>query len=208
MSFEVWIVFVVTETALCLTPGPAVLLVLSQALMRGTTTSLWSNAGILAGNTFYFVLSATGLGAVLLASYDVFFAIKWLGAAYLVWIGVSTFLGGSATMSIPVSGARGGRGARALADGFMLQVANPKALVFFTALLPQFIDPSGSVAWQVTILAVTSVVIEFFVLAGYGTLAGRFTGRAIQPRFATLTNRVAGSLLVTAGAGMATLRRS
>lgn len=208
MSLEVWIVFALTETALCLTPGPAVLLVLSQALTRGTRASLWSNVGILAGNTFYFVLSATGLGAVLLASYDVFFAIKWIGAAYLVWLGVSTFFGRSATLSVPVEGAPDRRGARALADGFLLQVANPKALVFFMALLPQFIDPAASVAWQVTILAITSVVIEFFVLAGYGALAGRLTGRAIQPRFVTLTNRIAGSLLVTAGVGMATLRRS
>lgn len=207
MSLDDWIVFAVMETALCLTPGPAVLLVLSQALTRGTAASLWSNAGILAGNTFYFVLSATGLGALLLASYDAFFAIKWLGAGYLAWLGVSTFLGRSVTMSIPVSGEPGG-GARALADGFILQVANPKALVFFTALLPQFIDPSGSVAGQVTVLAVTSIVIELFVLAGYGTLAGRFTGRAIQPRFARLTNRVAGSLLVMAGVGVAALRRS
>ncbi len=208
MSFEIWIAFAVTETALCLTPGPAVLLVLSQALTRGTRASLWSNAGILAGNTFYFVLSATGLGALLLASYDVFFAIKWIGAAYLVWLGVSAFFGRSATLSVPVHGAPDRRGPRALADGFVLQVANPKALVFFTALLPQFVDPATSVAPQVAILAITSVVIEFFVLAGYGLLAGRLTGRAIQPRFATLTNRIAGSLLVTAGVGMASLRRS
>ena len=105
MGPEVWIVFAVTETALCLTPGPAVLLVLSQALTRGTRASLWSNAGILAGNTFYFLLSATGLGAVLLASYDVFFAIKWLGAAYLVWLGVRAFFGRSATLWGPVAGA-------------------------------------------------------------------------------------------------------
>jgi homoserine/homoserine lactone efflux protein len=183
MNPEVWIMFAVTETALCLTPGPAVLLVLSQALTRGTGASLWSNAGILAGNTFYFGLSATGLGAVLLASYDVFFAIKWIGAAYLVWLGVSAFFGRSATLSVPVDGAPDRGGLRALADGALLQVANPKALVFFTALLPQFI-------------------------AGYGALAGRLTGRALQPRFATLTNRIAGSLLVTAGVGMATLRRS
>jgi threonine/homoserine/homoserine lactone efflux protein len=208
MSLHVWAVFAVTETALCLTPGPAVLLVLSQALTRGTRASLWSNAGILAGNTFYFLLSATGVGAVLLASYDVFFAIKWLGAAYLVWLGVSAFFGRSATLSVAVQAAPARGGARMLADGFLLQVANPKTLVFFTALLPQFIDPARSVSRQVAILAVTSVVIEFVVLAGYGALAGRLTGQAIQPRFATLTNRVAGSLLVAAGAGMAGLRRS
>jgi homoserine/homoserine lactone efflux protein len=75
-------------------------------------------------------------------------------------------------------------------------------------LLPQFIDPATSVAPQVAILAITSVVIEFFVLAGYGVLAGRLAGRAIQPRLATLTNRIAGWLLVAPGVGMATLRRS
>ena len=208
MGLDVWAVFAVTEAALCLTPGPAVLLVLSQALTRGARASLWSNAGILAGNTFYFLLSATGLGAILLASYDVFFAIKWLGAAYLVWLGMSAFFGRAATLSVPVGGAPERRGARMLADGFLLQVANPKALVFFTALLPQFIDPARAVPRQVAILAITSVVIEFVVLAGYGALAGRLTGWAIQPRFATLTNRIAGSLLVTAGVGMASLRRS
>jgi threonine/homoserine/homoserine lactone efflux protein len=125
-----------------------------------------------------------------------------------VWLGVSAFFGRSRTLSVPVGGAPDRGGARMLADGFLLQVANPKALVFFTALLPQFIDPTGNVIRQVTILAITSVVIEFLVLAGYGMLAGRLTGRAIQPRFATLTNRIAGSLLVTAGVGMAALRRS
>ena len=208
MSLDVWIVFAVTEAALCLTPGPAVLLVLSQALTRGTRASLWSNAGILAGNAFYFVLSATGLGAVVLASYDVFFAIKWLGAAYLVWLGVSAFFGRSATLSVPLDAEPDRGRVRMLADGFVLQVANPKALLFFTALLPQFIDPVASVAGQIAALAVTSGVIEFCVLAGYGTLAGRLTERAIERRFATLTNRIAGSLLVTAGVGVAAIRRT
>lgn len=208
MTLESWLLFVLTEGALCLTPGPAVLLVLSHGLTRGTASSVVANLGILTGNAFYFALSATGLGAVLLASYEVFTAIRWLGAAYLIWLGASAFVGRSSVIAVTADPAVPTSAARTFVNGVVLQVANPKALVFFTALLPQFIDPAGSVAWQVTILAVTSVVIEFFVLAGYGTLAGRFTGRAIQPRFATLTNRVAGSLLVSAGAGMAAIRRA
>jgi threonine/homoserine/homoserine lactone efflux protein len=90
-ALQLWAVFVVTETALCLTPGPAELFVLSQALARGTASSLWSSAGIVVGNTVYFILSATGLGAILLASYDVFSAIRWIGAAYLVWMGIAAF---------------------------------------------------------------------------------------------------------------------
>lgn len=89
-----------------------------------------------------------------------------------------------------------------------IELASPRAARGQHVPRPQSIDPSGSVAGQVTVLAVTSIVIELFVLAGYGTLAGRITGRAIQRRFARLTNRVAGSLLVTAGVGVAALRRS
>lgn len=68
MSWNVWTLFAVTEAALCLSPGPAVLLVLSQGLARGTAASVWSNLGILAGNALYFAISATGLGALLLTS--------------------------------------------------------------------------------------------------------------------------------------------
>ncbi len=88
MTWQVWSAFFVIEAVLCITPGPAVLFVLSQALTRGVGKTVWSIGGILASNTTYFILSATGVGAILLASYDLFFAIKWIGAAYLVWLGV------------------------------------------------------------------------------------------------------------------------
>lgn len=207
MRWETWTVFVATETVLCLVPGPAVLLVLSQALARGGPASLWSSLGILAGNTAYFILSATSLGAVILASYDLFFAVRWLGAGYLVWLGVTTFFGRSSVLSVsPASDTRAGRG-RMFWNGFVLQASNPKALLFFTALLPQFIDPHGPVALQVAILAVTSVGIEFVVLGAYGFTAARASRWASRTEAARLTNRVAGSLLIAAGAGMALIRR-
>jgi len=207
VSWETWSFFLVTETALCLTPGPAVLLVLSQGLTRGALASLWSSFGILLGNSLYFVLSATGVSALLLASYDLFLAIRRVGAAYLVWLGVTTFVGRSRVLSVtPERDLARGR-ARMLGNGFLLQVTNPNALVFYTALLPQFVEPHGNVPAQVAILGVTGVVVELAVLAGYGALAGRATSLAAQPRFATVTNRVAGSLLVTAGVGTAALRR-
>ena len=206
MTVETWLLFAITETALCFTPGPAVLLVLSHGLTRGMGASIWANLGILAGNAVYFALSATGLGAVLLASYEVFSAIRWLGAAYLIWLGVSAFLGRSEVIAVkPAVAASAGR---TFVNGLVLQVANPKALVFFTALLPQFIDPHGSVVAQVAILGVTSVVIEFFVLLAYGAAAGRLTAVAARPRFQTVANRVAGSMLVAAGVGLARVERA
>src|SRR5262245_703254 len=91
MSLEAWLLFVATETVLCLSPGPAVLLVLSVSLTRGWRPGLQASAGILIANLFYFVLSATSLGAILLASWELFFLIKWLGAGYLIWLGLKTF---------------------------------------------------------------------------------------------------------------------
>ena len=208
MTWQVWSAFVLVETALCLTPGPAVLLVLSQALTHGAFKALNSIAGILAANTFYFVLSATGIGALLLASYDLFFATKWLGAAYLVWLGVSAFLGKSKSLSVRRSSAAPAPGRRLFFNGFILQMSNPKALLFFTALVPQFINPHAAIVPQVAILALTSVVIEFLVQMFYAVLAGRASHLATQPRFARLTERVSGTLLIGAGLGMAALRRT
>jgi len=208
MTWQVWSAFALIETVLCLTPGPAVLLVLSQALTRGTARTIWSILGILSANTAYFILSATGIGAILLASYDLFFAIKWIGAGYLVWLGVSAFLGKSKTLSVRRGSDTPTRGRRLFFSGFILQMSNPKALLFFTALLPQFINPHAAIVPQVAILALTSVFIEFFVQLVYAILAGRAVHLASQPRFSRFADRISGSLLITAGIGMAALRRS
>jgi threonine/homoserine/homoserine lactone efflux protein len=206
MTLTIWAFFILTETALCLTPGPAVLFVVSQALKHGAVKSLWAIAGILSGNAFYFLLSATGLGAVLLASHRLFICVKWVGAVYLVYLGVRTFIDrGGAAIGGPVakSGLGDVAGARFLLRGFAVQASNPKALVFFTALLPQFINPAAPVAFQLLILGVSSLAVEFLVLGGYGVLAGRASAFAGRPRFVQATNRVSGSLLIAAGAGLA-----
>ena len=151
MTFQLWLLFVATEAVLSLTPGPAVLYVLSQAIRRGPAKSIWASGGILAANAFYFALSATSLGAVIVASYKLFFLIKWAGAAYLVYLGLCSFFGKSSVMSLPEAGAGSRSGLHLLRDGFFLQGANPKALLFFTAILPQFIDARrGSVSESVS----------------------------------------------------------
>jgi len=203
VTWTTWWLFATTELVLCLTPGPAVLFVLSSALRSGASRSLASNAGILAANTLYFALSATGLGALLAASWRIFFAIKWIGAAYLMWIGLRAIFGKAPVLNLEKSSDR-----RLFAGGFLVQVSNPKALVFFTAFLPQFIDFLLPIARQIVVLGATSVVIEFCVLAGYGIAAGRAARLARQPRYATLTNRIAGFLLAAAGTGLATLHRN
>lgn len=207
MTWTTWWLFAATETVLSLTPGPAVLYVLSSSLRVGARKGVASILAILAANTFYFALSATGIGALLVSSYRLFFAIKWIGAAYLIFLGARTILGHASVLPPEEHAEAGTSSARLFGDGFVLQMSNPKAVVFFSAILPQFIDPRQAVIPQIVMLGLTSAACEFVVLLGYGMAAGRASTLARQPRYAKWTNRVAGGLLIGAGAGLATLRR-
>jgi len=208
MNPTTWWLFAGMELVLCLTPGPAVLFTISSGLRSGARRSIFSILGILAANAVYFGLSATGVGALLVASYNLFFAVKWIGAAYLVFLGIRALIGKASVIAASDDVPERIGGWRLFRDGFILQASNPKAIVFFTALVPQFIDPHGAIVMQVVILCLTSNVIEFFVLFGYGAAAGQASALARQPRYANWTNRIAGILLIGAGAGLATLRRT
>ena len=182
MSLEGWLLFTITETVLCVSPGPAVLLVLSVSLTRGWLPGLQASAGILVANLLYFVLSATSLGAILLASWELFFLIKWLGAAYLIGLGLKMcFVQGDAMRDVAAHLSPTRTGLGMFLHGVVAQGANPKALLFFTALLPQFVNPTAPLAPQIALLALTSVLIEFGVLTGYAMLASRASGLASRP---------------------------
>ena len=183
------------------------LFVVSHGLTAGGRASLAANAGILTANIIYFALSAMGLGAVLLASHTVFTALKYAGALYLIYLGIQTIRGSGLALPDTAADHPAERPWRVWTRATALQASNPKSLIFFTALLPQFIDTSKPVALQFLVLGVTSVVIEFLVLAAYGLLASSASRLAQQPRFRRLTDRVSGSFLILAGAGVA-LNRS
>src|ERR1043165_2370902 len=208
MTWQIWLFFVATEAVLSMTPGPAVLYVLSQAIRRGPGKSVWASWGILSANAMYFALSATGLGAVIVTSYKLFFLIKWAGAAYLVYLGAASFFGKGCVLARREAEGSSRGGPRILRDGFFLQAANPKAILFFTAILPQFINARHNVAIQILILGVSSIGVEFVILFIYGQLAGRALSAARDSRFETMTNRVAGCLLIGAGVGLARLQRT
>ena len=201
MSLETWIAFCVMEIVLCFTPGPAVLLVVSVALGRGLRPSLGAALGILTANTLYFALSATGIAAALVASRELFFVLKWCGAAYLIWLGLRMVFSRKVPELRPCPVVL----ARSFFSGFVMQGANPKALIFFIALLPQFIDPTGSVPTQVVMLGASSVVIELTALVVYALGAVRL-GAFAGERLAGFLERVGGGLLVAAGAQLAAIR--
>jgi homoserine/homoserine lactone efflux protein len=205
MTLEAWLLFCATEAVLCLSPGPAVLLVVSLSLVRGGRAGLHATFGILAVNALWFALSATSLAAILVASWQVFFVVKWMGAAYLVYLGVRMLARGA--RATPGAGEEPDAHQRAFARGVVIQGANPKTLLFFTALLPQFIDPARPVGAQVMILGASSVLIELTVLALYVATCQRMRRVVDTPRFAAPLERVGGLLLVGAGVGLAAIRR-
>src|SRR5215831_8764578 len=207
MKFETWFLFVITDAVLSVTPGPAVLFVLSLSIRQGATKSVWASLGILSTNAMYFALSATSLGAIIMASYDLFFLVKWVGAAYLVYLGLQSFFSKSSVLKMPSDKPMRDSKWRTWMEGFLLQGANPKALLFFTAILPQFIDTRDSIALQIFILGASSILVEFAILFSYGQLAGRTLSMARSSRFERISNRLAGSLLIGAGLGLARLKR-
>lgn len=209
MSFQAWLWFCATETVLCFTPGPAVLLVVSQSISRGARAGFLASSGILTANAAYFALSGTSLGAVLVASWQAFTIIKWVGAGYLVWLGGHMLFANHASRTgTDVHGTSTQSRQPAFSVAVLTQGANPKALVFFTAILPQFIDSNAPVLPQILILGISSVVIEFLVLAVYiGTChtARTWVG---EPRMVGLLQRTGGAFLIGAGVRLAVVRRS
>jgi homoserine/homoserine lactone efflux protein len=176
MTFESWLLFLVMETALSLSPGPAVFYVVSQGVRGATRRSLPAALGIISANAVYFTLSATSLGAIIAASARFFTIAKWVGAAYLIYLGVKALRSAGASHAVALGetpAEEQGDRRRVYVGALTLQLANPKALLFFLALLPQFIDPARPVAPQMLILAATSMLPEFCILLGYGWLAHR-----------------------------------
>jgi homoserine/homoserine lactone efflux protein len=207
VNWTVWMMFALTDGALIVTPGPAVLFVVSQGLRCGSAEALWSAVGILAGNTLYFSLSGTGVGALLAASGSLFTVVKWAGAGYLLYLGAMALLRPSLNPGARGNADGAGSGRRTLFfRGFVLQLSNPKALLFFVAILPQFIDPGRPFGLQILILGVTSIVLEFAGLAAYGAAAARSARILMQPRFATATSRLSGILLLGAALGLLRIR--
>jgi threonine/homoserine/homoserine lactone efflux protein len=205
VDWDTYWLYVLTEAALSLSPGPAVMLVIAYGLTQGARRSLPASLGILSANTLYFALSATSLGAVIAASPAFFTVVKWLGAAYLVYVALSAIFGKPSPLTVSDPGSRSRSRWSIYVAGLALQLANPKTLIFFVAILPQFVDPRLPVGAQMVWLAAGSVVPEFFILAGYGFLASRARGIATDPRFARWTDRVAGVLVLTVAALVVTV---
>lgn len=201
MEVSTWLAFCAAAAVLVLIPGPTILLVIGQSLGGGLRNALPLAAGVALGDLVAMVLSLAGLGAVLAASATLFTALKWVGAAYLIWLGVTMWrapVAAEAPPPLPPG--------RAMGQAFIVTALNPKGIVFFVAFAPQFIDPARGFVAQAAILVVTFVVIAACNALAYALLAGRLSGAVRRPGVRRTINRLGGTVLMGAGLAVA-LRR-
>ena len=170
-ELSTWALFMVAAMALLVTPGPAVLYIVARSINQGRVAGLVSVLGVGVGTLFHVGAAALGLSALLVSSALAFSVVKYLGAAYLIFLGLSRLFSRRA-VGEPLKIERKGL-ARIFYQGVIVNVLNPKTALFFFAFLPQFVDPSrGAVALQVMVFGVTFVVLGIFSDGLYAMLAG------------------------------------
>ncbi len=199
MSVEDWLIATGTHLALCIAPGPAVVFVLGESMARGVRAGVQGTAGVVLANACYFGLAAGGLGGLLLASPQVFAAVRWLGAAYLVLAGVRTFRASGAGTSRTAPPRTRGDGARSLLRGLGVQLANPKASVFFLVFLPTLLDPAANGLRALGIIGIPLLAIQAATLIGYAFAADGVVGWLGHSTARVVVGRLSGALLVGFG---------
>lgn len=202
MSIEVWLAFVAASTVLLIIPGPTVLLVVSYALGQGWRAALPMAVGVALGDFTAMTLSMLGVGALLAASAGLFTALKWLGAAYLIWLGVKLWRAGGTLEAEPRTDRSSAL--KMMGHAWLVTALNPKSITFFVAFLPQFLNPEISFVTQMLVFEATFLVLAFVNALGYAVIASRARRVAGNPRAISWFNRAGGTLLI--GAGLATAR--
>ena len=207
MDWHIWLLYLVAATGLSLTPGPTSLLALTHGALHGHRRTLWTVGGGALGFAVVIALSMLGIGALLQASASALLVLKWVGGAYLVWLGVQLWRAPPLQLSA-VAGAPFPRRSQLFRQGLFAAVSNPKALLFFTDFFPQFIDPAAPQLPQFLILMATFVCFELFWLMFYASFAARLAPWLRVQGRAKMFNRVSGATFIVASGLLATVKRA
>lgn len=201
MSLEHWLAFVAASAVLLAIPGPTILLVISYSLSHGRKVASATVAGVALGDFTAMTASMLGLGALLATSALLFTVLKWVGAAYLIYLGIKLW-------RAPVAGqvaeeseadAPAVRPLRVFLHTYAVTALNPKSIVFFVAFLPQFLDLAKPLFFQMTVFEVTFLVLATINAALYGLLASMARDTIRKPKVQIIVNRTGGSLMIGAG---------
>ena len=207
MSLDLWVPFALASALILVIPGPTIILVISQAVTHGRRSVIPLVAGVLLGDFTAMTLSLLGLGAILSTSAALFNIFKWIGAIYLIYLGVRLWRLNPKKSSVKASSQNTSQRSL-LRSSFIVTALNPKSIAFFVAFLPQFIDPLKPVLLQLTLLGGTFLVLATINAALYALFAGQLSERLQKKNVRKWLDRCGGSALIGAGIFTAGMQRS
>jgi len=205
MTIQWWLAYLLTTSILSLSPGSGAINTMSTGISHGYRGAAASISGLQVGLATHIVLVGIGLGALFSQSVLAFEVLKWAGAAYLIWLGIQQWRSAGAIDLQAVAKAMPRR--KLFKRAVLVNLTNPKSIVFLAALFPQFILPHQPQAMQYLVLGVTTVVVDIIVMIGYATLAQRIAAWIKGPKQMKLLNRLFGGMFMAVGALLACARR-
>ncbi|OBB59669.1 threonine transporter RhtB [Mycobacterium sp. 852013-51886_SCH5428379] len=207
MTWQVWLAFVGAAIVIAVSPGAGAVQSMATGLTHGVKRGLWSIAGLEAGLMLQLALVSLGLGAAVANSILAFQVIKWIGVAYLLYLAVRQWRAVPVNLREQVDRTVPGGRAALVVRGFLVNATNPKGLVFFLAVLPQFVVPTAPLVPQYLAIGVTMVAVDVVVMTLYTAMSVRLVRRLSSPRQQTLLNRVFSGLFATAAVALSLVRR-
>ena len=207
MAWEVWLTFFGAAIAISVSPGAGAIQSMATGLTQGVRRGYWSIVGLEVGLMLQLALVAIGLGAAVANSILAFNIIKWVGVAYLVYLAVRQWRTATIDLREQVDKAMDGGRAALLLRGFLVNATNPKGLVFFLAVLPQFVVPTDPLLPQYLAVGVTMVAVDLVVMGLYTSLSVRLLKWLHTPRKQTMLNRVFSGLFAGAAVVLSLVRR-
>ena len=209
MELHLWLAFLGAAIAISVSPGAGAILSMSTGLTQGVRRSYWSIVGLEIGLMVQLALVAVGLGALLAESVLAFNVVKWLGVAYLVYLAVRQWRAAAFDVRAQIDASQGPAGRWAmLVRGALVNLTNPKGLVFLLAVLPQFVVFDAPQPPQYLVIGATMVAVDLVVMGGYAALAARLLRWLTTPRKQVAANRVFAGLFALAAVGLSLMRRA
>ena len=208
MALDTWLAFFLASWIISLSPGAGAIASMSSGLQYGFLRGYWNALGLQLGLAMQIAVVAGGLGAILAASSTAFYAIKWFGVAYLVYLAVKQWRALPMDMADDAAIRPLGKPMAMMFRGFLVNASNPKALVFMLAVLPQFVNPQAPLLNQYLILGATMICVDMIVMAGYTGLASKVLRLLRTPKQQKRMNRTFAGLFVGAAGFLASLHRA
>ena len=207
MDISLYSIFLVTTVMLILVPGPSAITVAAQGASYPSKKAFLGVLGVASADVIFFALSATGIASLLLTSNLMFSIIKWFGVLYLMYLGLTALFSKSGAIKIEKS-SNNSSPTKLFSQGLIVQLANPKALMYFSALLPQFVDTAEPIIFQMFIMGASCLLADLLVYSLFSRLGNRLAKQKMKSWVIKLINKAAGITLISTGFRMASLEYS